>query len=208
MLSKKDLILAQKTYEANKLKYETKNGSRAVYTPAGSRRPRPGTTQMGSGRVRSRMQNSMDMSVATGAGGDTSARPMTSSTLSSPIARGAKSFTKSASTSSMSTTTMPESAREQPHSDNEHAMTGEQLIKELGKRGLTLPMQKVKQSMKVTSSVQDKIGTVDYDDDAVLAEALSVQDFYMPKVTKMMPNGATLMDVYRSKREDTWSKNA
>jgi hypothetical protein len=85
-------------------------------------------------------------------------------------------------------------------------MTGEQLIKELGQRGLTLPMQKLKQSMKVTSSVQDKIGTVDYDDDDALAEALSVQDFYMPKVTKMMPNGATLMDVYRSKQEDTWSK--
>ena len=27
----------------------------------------------------------------------------------------------------------------------------------------------------------------------------------MPKVTKKLPNGATLMDVYRSKQNDTWA---
>lgn len=71
---------------------------------------------------------------------------------------------------------------------------------------MTGPMKKKKQDMKVTGQINDKIGTIDYDDPDVLAEALSAQDFYMPKVVKTMPNGATLMDVYRSKQEDTWSK--
>lgn len=200
MLSKKDLILARKTYEANKLKFETKNGPRAVYTPAGSRRPRPGTTQMGfssrkSHGEMSRAPSSLKMSVAE----DFESRPMTSSAFTSPINKNVKTLEKSASTSTIS---MPDT--EQPQ--NEHALTGEQLIKELGRRGLTGPMKKKKQDMKVTSQINNKIGTLDYNDPDVLAEALSVQDFYMPKVTKKLPNGATLMDVYRSKQEDTWSK--
>lgn len=199
MLSKKDLILAKKTYEANKLKYETKHGSRAVYTPAGSRRPRPGTTATSMSRKsRGQAQLSLDMSVAEDF---ETKRPMTSSTFTSPISRNGNTMEKSASTSTISTT-MPET--EQPQ--NEHAMTGEQLIKELGRRGLTGPMKKKKQDMKVTGQIHDKIGTLDYDDPDVLAEALSAEDFYMPKVTKKLPNGATLMDVYRSKQEDTWAK--
>ena len=139
MLSKKDLILAKKTYEANKLKYETKHGPRAVYTPAGSRRPRPGTTQIGISRKSPseipKTVSSLNMSVAENF---ETKRPMTSSTFTSPISRNANTIGKSASMSTIST--MPETEPPQ----NEHAMTGEQLIKELGRRGLTGPMKKKK----------------------------------------------------------------
>ena len=62
-----------------------------------------------------------------------------------------------------------------------------------------------KQLMKVSDGIHKKIGKLDYTNPEVLEEALSVQDFYMPKVTKQLPNGATLMDVYRSKQNDTWA---
>ena len=76
---------------------------------------------------------------------------------------------------------------------------------ELGRRGLTGPMKMKKQLMKVSDGIHKKIGKLDYTNPEVLKEALAVEDFYMPKVTKKLPNGATLMDVYRSKQNDTWA---
>lgn len=38
------------------------------------------------------------------------------------------------------------------------------------------------------------------------ARDVNDDNYFMPKVTKFRPDGASLMDVYQSKREDTWSK--
>ena len=88
MLSKKDLILARKTYEANKLKFETKHGSRAVYTPAESTRPRPGTSSLRTSAKNFDMTGVMSMNMSMGSDAPTGSRPSTSTiTMTSPIAR-------------------------------------------------------------------------------------------------------------------------
>lgn len=194
MLSKKDLILARKTYEANKLKFESKNGSRAVYTPAGSTRPRPGTGLVRSSAKNFDMTGVISMNMSAGSENLGERRPSTSSmTMTSPIARNKK----------VGGSGRPQSRQESAR--GEHNLSGEKLVAELGRRGLTGPMKLKKQLMKVSEGIHQKIGKLDYTNPEVLEEALSVEDFYMPKVTKKLPNGATLMDVYRSKQNDTWA---
>ena len=74
-------------------------------------------------------------------------------------------------------------ASRQESARGEHNLSGEKLVAELGRRGLTGPMKMKKQLMKVSDGIHKKIGKLDYTNPTVLEEALSVQDFYMPKVT-------------------------
>lgn len=192
--------MARKTYEANKLKFEAKNGSRAVYTPSGSTRPRPGTSSMRTSANNFDMTSSLSMNMSKADTAMEERRPMTSSnTMTSPISRSKR---PSRPESRQRSESRQNSAR---GGGDPHALTGEELVAELGRRGLTGPMQKKKQLMSVSDGINKRLGKLDYTDPDVLEEALAVQDFYMPKVTKKLPNGATLMDVYRSKQNDTWA---
>ena len=161
MLSKKDLILARKTYEANKLKFETKHGSRAVYTPAGSTRPRPNTSSLRTSAKNFDMTGVISMNMSVGSDVPTEKRPSTGSmTMTSPIAR--------------KNSGRPQSRQESAR--GEHNLSGERLVAELGRRGLTGPMKAKKQLMKVSDGIHKKIGKLDYTNPEVLKEALAVED--------------------------------
>ena len=212
MLSKKDLMLAQKTYEANKLKFERKNlGTSRVYTPQviqrrlnsrqgsrkGSDSQRPSSMQGSSGSSRSMPSRAQTMSMARLDELDKTNlpqldNPASNSSLHSPhSSRGSRPSTVSSHT--------------KPKPKNAHDMTADELIDELAERGMTQQLALQKQQLKVASELKRKTGKVDYMDPDFDHEAMQREDYYMPKVTITRPDGATLMDIYRSKQADTWS---
>ena len=192
MLSKKDLLLAQKTFDANRAKFETRNPGRA-YTPAGTTRPRPGSVQasrivrsvrrgeklLGKTMSMSRLRE-LDMQELPDIEQDVNTRRPGTTMSMSPV-KSASKKTKSA-----------------------HELSGEELIEELGRRGMTSTVAMKKTVMGVAKDLKEKTGEVDYNDPEFL-EATSKEDYYMPKVVITRPDGATLMDIYRSKQADTWS---
>jgi len=220
MLSKKDLLLAQKTYEANKYRFEAKNAGR-VYTPSGTRR---GGTML-QGPPENRQHPS---SVQSG-------RPSTTGYGSRPGSRqdmrqgmGGKTMSQShldaleelnelpeINLSGRSSTAMPtspikprsaqSSAPVMKKSKSAHELTPEELIEELANRGMTNTMMVKKQNLTVADNLRKKTSKVDYMDPDFDHEAFQKEDYYMPKVTITRPDGATLMDIYRSKQADTWS---
>lgn len=118
---------------------------------------------------------------------NTSSRPGTGQVPSSPIKRSARG----------------EGALQKSRSA--HDLTPEELVDELANRGMTGTMKVKKQNLKVADNLRKKTAKVDYMDPDFDHEAFQKEDYYMPKVVITRPDGATLMDIYRSKQADTWS---
>lgn len=79
-------------------------------------------------------------------------------------------------------------------------------VHELGGRGLTSATGLRKTNLTVSQAVNTRKGKMDFSDPEKLLEELSRENYYLPKVTITRPDGATLMDIYRSKQADTWSR--
>ena len=120
-----------------------------------------------------------------------------------PLDQPATNSSRSSRNSRPSTTSSPIKPKSKPK--NAHDMTAEELIDELAERGMTQQLALQKQQLKVASDLKKKTGKVDYMDPDFDHEAMQKEDYYMPKVTITRPDGATLMDIYRSKQADTWS---
>lgn len=204
-LSKKDMILARKTYEANKLKMESKYGARAVTAALDSRRSgggRPGTTAGSLSRLsgktfpqnitkyleKSNSASALILKDALANTSKTGYRPNTAMNFTSPIAEKSRK------------------AGREDEEVNPHVTRQDDLIEELSERGMTNKMKLAKQQLSVATKVLNEHGEVDFDDPEQLEEALQQQDFYMPKKTLYRPDGASLLDVYRSKQDDFWAK--
>ena len=203
MLSKKDIILAKKTFEANKYKFEAKNAGR-VYTPSGVRsggimqqdpsenRRRPVSVQ--GGRLSSQQSQAQGTKQELG-------RTMSLTRLDEMEDDNELLPHINSNRPSTSMVTSPIKKNK-----GAHELTAEELIAELAQRGLTDTMIRKKQNLTVADKMRKKTATVDYMDPDFDHEAFQKEDYYMPKKVVTRPDGATLMDIYRSKQEDTWSQ--
>lgn len=186
-MSKKDLILAQKTFAANKLKWELKNSKDKTvktksYTPLDSHRP---------GRSNDAGFDSMQMSHS--ASSPELQSPKMTNMLYSPMKPQVQPNSLGSDTSNF-----PPGQSGMKRID----------VKELGTRGLTSATGLRKTNLTVSQKVLEKKGRdsrLQTDPEALLEE-LSRENYYLPKVTITRPDGATLMDIYRSKQADTWSR--
>lgn len=83
--------------------------------------------------------------------------------------------------------------------NGENMLTREQqeIVEELGNRSMTEKAALRKKQTNVTKKLHAKFGasSIKFDD-----------NYFMPKVTKSRSDGATLMDVYESKKADTWGR--
>jgi len=83
--------------------------------------------------------------------------------------------------------------------NDEMILTREQqeIVQELGNRSMTDKAALRKKQTSVTKKLHSKFGasSIKFDD-----------NYFMPKVTKSRADGATLMDVYESKKADTWGR--
>jgi len=195
-LSKKDLILAKKTFAANKVKWEMRNGlakggvvpTEAQYTEARTTGSFPRQT-MG---TRSVSNSSLD-------------RPMTASavgSLYSPMAKthGGDRTERPGMVSPMGGGGGGSNSSTSPLKKID--------VDELGHRGLTSATGLRKTNLTVAKDVLDKKGNdprLRTDPEGLFAE-LNRENYYLPKVVITRPDGATLMDIYNSKKADTWAR--
>lgn len=199
-LSKAELALAKKTFAANKLKWELKNGlakggvtpTEADYTNARTSGAPGRSGTLGS----SASLRTFDDETGSGSGSG-SGRPMTAQTgmLFSPMAK-----TSGGDKTMDMTGTGGGAART--------AGLKKIDVQELGGRGLTPATGLRKTNLTVARDVLDKKGNdprLRTDPEALFAE-LNRENYYMPKVVITRPDGATLMDIYRSKQADTWAR--
>jgi len=207
MLSKKDILLAQKTFESRKLRYELKSRGKP-YTPLeGKRRPRavddfsldtslPDISPMGSPTSgKQRPMTSMLMSPVNTNSSSSSKMFVNTATQSNTMAL-SSSMSKSASEGALG---MGITAHQELPGETQ------QLISELAQRGMTDQGQLRKTVGDVAKHVNATAGALDYSDPEVLSKTMS-SDYYMPKVTITLPNGASLMEIYRSKQADMWGR--
>ena len=194
-LSKKDLILAKKTFAANKLKWESRNGlSVGGVTPTEAQ-----YTAARTGGLPGRDSLNMSRSAST----SNLDRPATASTMSmassgmySPMAKSFGGDKVDGQGSQLS----PVSAK------SGHLKKID--VQELGGRGLTSATGLRKTNLMVARDVLEKKGNdprLKSDPESLFAE-LNRENYYLPKVTITRPDGATLMDIYNSKRADTWAR--
>jgi hypothetical protein len=185
-MSKADLILAQKTFAANKLKWELKQQK----TKGGDTTGDGG----GSSLARSKSLPQFDsMKMSQGSGSEQQQQQQQQ--MFSPVKHGVGS-------------TFGGDA-EGKHGDDEVAVGLRKInVKELGTRGTTPATNLRKTNLTVSKSVLESKGNdprLRTDPEGLFAE-LSRENYYLPKVTITRPDGATLMDIYRSKQADTWAR--
>jgi len=197
------MILAQKTYEANKYKYEAKNMGR-VYTPQVIQRRL--SSSQGSRGSRGSRQSIGSRRPSSVAGSRNSSRMSNGNAQTMSLAR-LDEMDNNLPQIHPESSSRPSTSQSSPikRPKNAHDMTAEELIEEIGRRGMTESLALQKQQLIVADNLKKKQGNVDYMDPDFDYEAMQKEDYYMPKVVITRPDGATLMDIYNSKRADTWS---
>lgn len=180
-MSKAELVLAQKTFAANKIKWENKNLNKSG---ASSSKRYPGLK--GSGSSSSGVGGDSSSSAAMG----TSSGPSTMFSPMKPHDNGNGSGAHSP----------------QPQTQQQTGGMRKINVQELGERGLTSATGLRKTNLMVSQAVNAKKGKIGLSDPEKLLEELSRENYYLPKVVITRPDGATLMDIYRSKQSDTWSR--
>jgi hypothetical protein len=171
-LSKKDLILAQRTLAARKVRLESKGETLVLPSPIKS---------SSRGLQRSMLSKSIDRNSNSGSINQTH----------SAGNDGGKELAEYFSSQNSEGDDDDGEAHQPMH------QTSDELIKELADRSMTSRggLRKMQQTInKKMKSNKNGKSSIKFDD-----------NYFMPKVTIVRPDGATLSSIYQSKREDTWS---